>query len=152
MTPVRDTMGAEMSEHHRKLERMYLSAPINELFEPTIEITEGRATVEFDVREQYFHAAGAVHGSAYFKALDDAAFFAAASLIPDRFVLTVSFTVYFTKPVSTGRLRAEGRVTSRTTNLLIAEAILYNEEREVSRGSGTFVPSRIELTPELGYT
>lgn len=140
-----------MSDHYRKLERMYLAAPINSLYMPTIAISEGHATVEFDVRAQYFHAAGAMHGSVYFKALDDSAFFAAASLVPDRFVLTVTFTVYLTRPVTGGRLRAEGHVATQTTNLLVAESVLLNGDREVGRGSGTFVPSTIELEPELGY-
>ena len=140
-----------MSIHNRKLERMYLTAPVNELYRPTIEISNGQATVEFAVRHEFFHAAGALHGSVYFKALDDSAFFAAASLVPDHFVLTVSFTVYFTRPVSKGRLRAEGRVTSQTTNLLVAESVLSNEGREVGRGSGMFLPSKIELSPDLGY-
>ena len=140
-----------MSEHHRKLERMYLAAPVNELYLPTIAISEGQATVEFAVRDQFFHAAGAMHGSVYFKALDDSSFFAAASFVPDRFVLTVSFTVYLTRPVNKGSLRAEGRVASHTANLLVAESVLFNEGREVGRGSGTFVPSMIELSPDLGY-
>jgi uncharacterized protein (TIGR00369 family) len=140
-----------MSDHYRKLERMYLAAPINSLYLPSITISAGHATVEFDVRPQFFHAAGAMHGSVYFKALDDSAFFAAASLVPDRFVLTVSFTVYLTRPVTSGRLRAEGQVASQTTNLLVAESVLFNDDREVGRGSGTFVPSTIELEPELGY-
>lgn len=140
-----------MSEHYRKLERMYLAAPVNELYHPAIAISEGRATVEFEVREQFFHAAHALHGSVYFKALDDSAFFAAASMVPDRFVVTVSFTVYLTRPVTGGQLRAEGQVTSQTTNLLVAESVLYNGDREVARGSGTFMPSRVVLTASLGY-
>ena len=140
-----------MSEHYRKLERMYLAAPVNELYLPTIAISEGRATVEFEVREQFFHAAHALHGSVYFKALDDSAFFAAASVVPDRFVVTVSFTVYLTRPVTGGALRAEGQVTSQTTNLLVAESVLYNGDREVARGSGTFMPSKVALNTALGY-
>jgi hypothetical protein len=35
------------------------------------------------VRPDFFHAAHAVHGSVYFKALDDAAFFAVASLVQE---------------------------------------------------------------------
>lgn len=140
-----------MTEHHRKLERMYLGAPVNELYSPTIAVSEGRAVVEFDVSDRFFHAASALHGSVYFKALDDAAFFAAASVVPDRLALTVSFTVYLTRPVTSGRLRAEGRVATRTRSLVVAESVLYNEEREVARGSGTFVPSRIELDSKLGY-
>ena len=140
-----------MSEHHRRLERMYLAAPVNELYLPTIAISGGRATVEFEVRDQFFHAAHALHGSVYFKALDDSAFFAAASMVPDRFVVTVSFTIYLTRPVTSGRLRAEGQVATQTTNLFVAESVLYNGDREVARGSGTFVPSKIELTTALGY-
>ena len=140
-----------MSDHYRKLERMYLSAPVNQSYSPTIEISEGRAVVEIEVGEQFFHAANAVHGAVYFKVLDDSAFFAANSLVTDTFVLTVSFNVYFTQPVSEGTLRGEGRVVSRSKNLLIAESVLFNGDKEVARGSGTFVPSKIELSEDLGY-
>jgi len=146
------TTGATtMSEHYRRLERMYLSAPVNEIYSPTIEIAEGRAVVEFEIGEQFFHAANAVHGAVYFKALDDSAFFAANSLVRDSFVLTVSFNVYFTRPVSEGTLRAEGVVVDRSKSRLIVDSVLYNGDREVARGSGTFVPSKIALCEELGY-
>ena len=130
---------------------MYLAAPINELYKPTITITEGRAIIEFEVDEQFFHSAGALHGSVYFKALDDSAFFAAASMDPDYFVLTTSFTISLTRPVTGGRLRAEGRLTARSDKGLEAESVLYNGDEEVARGSGTFVPSRIELHSAEGY-
>ena len=35
-----------------------------------------------------FHTAGAAHGTLFFKMLDDAAFYAANSLVTDRFLLT----------------------------------------------------------------
>ena len=140
-----------MSRHHRRLERMYLAAPINELYKPTIHIAEGRATIEFDVHERFFHSARALHGSVYFKALDDSAFFAAASKVPDVFVLTTSFTIELSRPVTGGRLRAEGRLGSQTAGMLEAKSVLFNGDREVARGSGTFVPSRTELRSALGY-
>jgi uncharacterized protein (TIGR00369 family) len=140
-----------MSDHYRKLERMYLSAPVNRIYAPTIQIDEGRAVVEIEVGEQFFHAANAVHGAVYFKLLDDSAFFAANSLVTDTFVLTVSFNVYFTRPVSEGTLRGEGRVVSRSKSLVIAEAALFNGDVEVARGSGSFVPSKIKLSERLGY-
>ena len=80
-------------EHHRRLEHMYLSAPANEYFKPEIRIDEGRAEVRLTVRPDFFHAASAVHGSVYFKLLDDATFFAASSLVDDVFVLTASFNI-----------------------------------------------------------
>jgi Uncharacterized protein, possibly involved in aromatic compounds catabolism len=120
-------------EHYRKLERMYLGAPINRFYNPVIRVSEGRTEITIPVKEELFHAAGAIHGSVYFKALDDAAFFAAASLVPEVFVLTVSYTIYLTRPV-------------------ISEAVLHDSQgKQAARGSGTFMRSQIALTPEIGY-
>ncbi len=90
-------------EHHRKLEAMYGAAPVNAPCEPRLEVREGEATLVMEVRACHFHAAGSLHGSVYFKALDDAAFFAVNSLVEDVFVLTTSFTVYLLRPVRRGR-------------------------------------------------
>ena len=67
---------------------MYAFAPTNKYYMPTIGGEEGHAEVVIAVRHDFLHAAGAVHGSVYFKALDDAAFFAVNSLVDDVFVLT----------------------------------------------------------------
>lgn len=139
-------------EHFRKLERLYASAPINQYFRPTLHISEGMAEVHIAVRPEFFHAAHAVHGSVYFKALDDAAFFAVNSLVTDVFVLTASYNIYLTRTVSEGALQATGRVVHRSRNLFIAEAELFNgEARLVGRGSGSFMRSTIALTPQVGY-
>ena len=89
-------------DHFAKLERMYASAPINRYFAPELRVSEGRADLVIPVRADFFHAAHAVHGSVYFKALDDSAFFAVSSLVLDVFVLTVSFNVYLTRPITEG--------------------------------------------------
>ncbi len=142
----------EMTDHFRRLQRMYLTAPINAAYAPSLEVMDGAAVLTFEARPEHFHAAGALHGSVYFKALDDAAFFAVSSVVRDVFVLTASFTVYLTRPVTGGTLRAEGRVTSRSSNLYVAESVLYVEpERQVARGSGTFMRSKLALSEELGY-
>jgi uncharacterized protein (TIGR00369 family) len=139
-------------EHYRRLERMYLSAPANEYFRPEIRIGEGTAVVELAVRRDFFHAASAVHGSVYFKLLDDATFFAASSLVRDVFVLTASFNIYFMRPVSEGIMRARGTIVSRSTRLLIGEGVLEDAAgKEIARGSGTFMPSRVPLDDKLGY-
>jgi uncharacterized protein (TIGR00369 family) len=141
-----------MSDHHRKLERMYLRAPINKLYLPTIEIDEGRATIAIDVDPKFFHAAHALHGSVYFKMLDDACFFAVSSLVDDVFVLTTSFTTYMTRPVSSGRITATGRVVHSGKSLLLAEAELVGEDgRPIGRGNGAFAKSRTPLAPDIGY-
>ena len=104
------------------------------------------------VRPDLFHAAGAVHGAVHFKLLDDAAFFAANTLVDDVFVLTVSFNVYFTRPVSEGEMKAIGRVVHRSRRLLIAEAELVDSNgREIARGSGSFMRSNIALSSVPGY-
>ena len=131
---------------------MYLQAPINEFYRPTIEVEHEAATIQIEVDPKYFHPAGAIHGSVTFKMLDDAAFFAASSLVEDVFVLTTSFTTYLTRPVSEGHLRSVGRVVNQNHSQIIAEAIAYDaEDREVGRGSGVFVRSKVELASISDY-
>ncbi len=139
-------------QHFRCLESMYVAAPINEIFKPSMEVREGEATIEIVLSEKYHHAAGAVHGSVYFKMLDDAAFFAANSLERNVFVLTTSFTTYLTRPVSTGIIRSVGRVVNRNKSQIIAESVAYDTEGdEIGRGSGVFVRGRFPLKEALGY-
>jgi len=139
-------------EHYRKLERMYLHAPTNAYYQPAIEISEATARIEVAVKKEFFPAAGAVHGSVYFKVLDDAAFFAANSLIDDVLVLTTSFTLHLTRPISRGSLVATGRVVQSSRQLSLVEARAVDAEgRLLALGTGTFMPSRIALTKKIGY-
>ena len=127
-------------------------APIVKLTGARITISEGKSEITLPVSEDLYHAAGALHGSMYFLALDNAAWFAVNSLVSDVFVLTVSFNVYLIRPVNKGIVRAEGRVTNATKTQYFAESILYDEDnREIARGSGTFVRGKTKLTPEIGY-
>lgn len=140
------------TDHYRKLVNMYYTAPLNEYYLPEMKIEEGRAELTIDVRSDFFHAAGAVHGSVYFKMLDDAAFFAANSVVEEVFVYTVSFTTYMTRPISEGIIRAEGKVVSATKNLIIAESVAYNKDgKQIGRGNGTFMKSGIKLDESIGY-
>ena len=139
-------------EHHRRLERMYQKVPINQFFQPRATIGCGWAELEMQIRPEFYHAAGAVHGSCYFKVLDDTAFFAANSLVEDVFLLTLSFNLYFKRPVSEGKLVCKGEVVMSTRNFFIAESKLFDHEgHEIARGSGNFTRSRIKLSPEIGY-
>jgi uncharacterized protein (TIGR00369 family) len=141
------------STHAEALVAMYDRAPINKWFRPLLRIPEeGRAEIEMAVREDFHHAARAIHGAVYFKALDDATFFAVQSVVADFFVVTSSFQLYFLRPVSEGHLLARGQVVSRSKRLYIAEGVLFDSRgKEVARGSGTFMPSSIPLGSELGY-
>ena len=80
-------------EHYSNLESMYAAAPVNSIYEPVMEVSEGQATIEIELSEKYHHSAGGVHGSVYFKMLDDAAFFAANSL-EEQFLRVNNFVYY----------------------------------------------------------
>lgn len=143
-----------MEEHYRKLERMYLSAPVNEdIYEGiTISISHEKAVIQLEVARKFFHAAKAIHGSVYFKMLDDAAFFAISSVVPDTFVYTVSFNIQLLRPVTGGVIRSVGELKFKSGNLFIADSVLYNENNKVvGRGTGNFMKSKIALTEDIGY-
>lgn len=147
-----DSSGAGM--HWRALEGLYASAPINGLFRSRLDIPgEGLSRITFDVEPDCFHAAGAAHGTIYFKMLDDAAFYAANTLVTDRFLLTTSFNLLLSKPIKGGTVVAEGRWVSGRRRVLVAEARLVDAAGdEVGRGTGTFMRSRIALSSLPGYS
>ena len=139
-------------EHFRKLERMYAAAPINAWFRPELHVARGQAEVRLRLRPEFHHNAGATHGSLYFKALDDATFFAANSLVDDVFVLTASFELELLRPVVDGELRAAARVTEQGEKWIAAVGELRDGEGNlVGRGRGRFARSSIALDPSLHY-
>lgn len=143
-----------MEEHYRKLERMYLNANVNtKLFDTTtVNISHKIAEIGLTISDKYFHALGAMHGSVYFKLLDDAAFFAVNSVVEDAFVLTKSFQIEFKRPVSEGKILAKGELISSDGDVFFAKSELKNEEGKiVGFGRGEFVKSKVALTSEIGY-
>jgi uncharacterized protein (TIGR00369 family) len=151
MPPEGDETGA--AAHFRALESLYRSAPVNRLFNSRLEIVEeGFARIRFEVLESSFHAAGAAHGTLYFKMLDDAAFYACNSLVTDRFLLTTGFNLNFTRPLRAGPVTAEGRWVSGRRRVLVGEGRLIDAEgEEAGRGTGTFMRSHIPLSGLTGY-
>lgn len=142
----------DKSEHYHRLESMYQAAPVNDFYSPVMKVSEGCAEISIDVTSKLFHAAQAVHGSVYFKMLDDAAYFAANSLETEFFVLTTSFTTYLTRPISSGSMHAIGKVVNYNRTQFIAESIVYNEkQKEIARGNGIFVRGKNKLVDVDGY-
>ena len=142
------------TNHFQKLTNMYLQAKFNtEIYESTeCLIEEEKATISLTISDKYFHALGALHGSVYFKLLDDSAFFAVNSIVPDFFVLTTSFNVNLIRSVSAGKITATGKLKFKSRNLFVAESTLYNEDGdEIAFGTGNFAKSRVALTEEIGY-
>ena len=147
-----DPLGGQ-SAHFRALENLYRSAPIHALFASTIEIPEpGLARIGFEVGKDSFHAAGAAHGTLYFKMMDDAAFYACNAMVSDRFLLTTAFNLVFTRPLKSGPVVAEGRWISGKRRVFVGEArLLLPDGEEAARGTGTFMRSHIPLSSLDGY-
>ena len=148
-----DTQPLGAAHHFRALEALYASAPVNALFASKLRIeAEGHSRIDFMVDERVHHAAGAAHGTIYFKMLDDAAFYAANSLVTDRFLLTTAFNLHFTAPIRSGPVVAEGRWISGRRRVFVAEARLVDAEgEEIGRGTGTFMRSKFPLSSLAGY-
>jgi uncharacterized protein (TIGR00369 family) len=136
--------------HFNRLKWIYATNPCNQPYTTLIEIEEGHAEIILPLRPDYFQGAGLVHGSIYFKLLDDAGTFAVNSMVHDFAILTASFNIYFTRPVSQGNIRAVGRVVHQSRRLFIAEAEAFDDDgRTLARGSGSYMRSTVAL-PEYG--
>lgn len=141
-----------INEHYIKLENMMHCSPFVTYAGAKVTVKKGEAHISLPVRKELFHAAGAMHGALYFLALDNAAFFAANSLVEDVFVLTTSFTTYITRPVSEGLVKSIGKVVNQNRSQFICESILFDaKDKEIARATGIFVRSKIPLSEKIGY-
>ena len=134
--------------HFKRLEKIYLNANFNKYLYSNTEIIveKNNAEIKMPIKIEYFHALNAIHGSVYFKMLDDAAFFAAQSIVEDYMLLTASFNINFKMPVSTGFITAKGRLKSFSKKEFIAESTLFNANDEiVAFGHGIFKKSKISI-------
>lgn len=142
------------SHHYKRLEAMYLAAPINQQVYSGVSISVGHGSAEIchNVDPAFFHGGGGLHGSVYFKLLDDAAFFAAGSIITDEFILTVSFQIQIVRPITSGKIKAIGIIEKPGNQLLIASAALFDErDRKLAFGHGQFMKSGKLLADTAGY-
>lgn len=139
--------------HFRGLESLYRHAAINRLFRSEIEIPEaGFCRIRFEVGPETDHAAGAAHGTLYFKMMDDASFYACNSMVSDRFLLTTAFNLVFTRPLKPGPMIAEGKWVSGRRRVFVGEArLVFPDGEEAARGTGTFMRSHIPLSSLEGY-
>jgi uncharacterized protein (TIGR00369 family) len=146
--------GTGATAHLRGLGALYDSAAINRLFESRLTLSNvGQARIDFTVAKEAYHAAGAAHGTLYFKMLDDAAFYAANGLVTDRFLLTTAFNLHFSRPMREGAMIAEGKWISGKRRVFVAEARIVDADgEEFARGTGTFLRSHIALSSLAGYS
>ena len=138
-----------LKEHHQKLQRLYLDAPINQPYGPEVRVSEGSARVTLRVGPQLFYPRDSAHSSVAFEALHDASFLAASSLVPGGALLTTRFVLEVSGPVWEEEITAMGRVISSNAGQFYAEARLYNAgDEEVAFGEGQFSRSNVELPEE----
>ena len=136
----------QKENHYALLEKLYIAAPINKYYNPTIKVQEKQAEITMKVLPEYFHGAGAVHGALIFKMMDDAGFFASNSIVPDVFVLTANFNIDFLRPMTLGALRGVGKVVHHGGRQIIAETCCYDQsEKIIARGRGVYMPSKFSL-------
>ncbi|MEQ8324380.1 MAG: PaaI family thioesterase [Vicingaceae bacterium] len=132
---------------------MYLRAPIQKMYPGIhIEITHNQSRISLPLSHKFFHAGGSVHGSIYFRLLDDAAYFAVSSSHSDFFILTASFHIDLIRPVSNGVLYAKGKLIKNGRKLMHAKSELRDDKGKlVAVGKGTFAKSNIPMSQVEAY-
>ncbi|MBB6612379.1 PaaI family thioesterase [Pontibacter sp. Tf4] len=144
----------ETTQHYRQLEKLYHSARIQQFIAGSqLTVQHQTAEITLPVKPDYSHGANAMHGALYFKLLDDAAYFAVASVVQDVFIVTSSFQINLVRPVTGGTIKAVGKVRTIGKNLFVAESTLYNDEgKEVAFGTGQFMKTTQPLSSLQGYS
>lgn len=146
------SVSVDLEMHFRALESMYLSAPLNVFYQPTIRVWDAGAEISILVEEKFFHSGGAMHGSVYFKMLDDAAFFAANSVEHQYFVLTADFRIDLLRPCTGGVITSKGSIVRAGRQDILAESKLYDaQDRLLATGIGRFSRGRTLLAESDGY-
>tara|TARA_Y100000996_G_scaffold337979_1_gene274756 strand:- start:3103 stop:3540 length:438 start_codon:yes stop_codon:yes gene_type:complete len=139
-------------KHFQNIIKGYSKAPINQIFKPKMNLSLGKCEIEMNVLKKFHHSANSLHGSVYFKMLDDAAWGASNTYVEDVFLFTYNFNIYLTKPVTSGLISAKGTVKDQIDGKIKAESILYDsEKKEIARGSGTFMRSKYLLKDAEGF-
>ena len=144
----------EATTHYQRLEKLYHSARIQQFIDGSqLHVQHQTAEITLPVQPKYHHGANAMHGALYFKLLDDAAYFAVASVVQDVFIVTSSFQINLVRPVTDGTLKAVGKLRTIGKNLFVAEATLYNDKgKEVAFGTGQFMKTNQPLSSLPGYS
>ncbi|MBI3135544.1 MAG: PaaI family thioesterase [Bacteroidetes bacterium] len=133
--------------HFQRLMRLYEKAPIHNFYQGIkLLVDDKKAIISLPIDERYFHGGMAVHGSVYFKLLDDAAYFACQSQIYDYFIVTTNFNISLRRPIVSGTITATGEFECFDENIIRARATLTDENGKVcGTGIGEFMKSKTAL-------
>lgn len=102
--------------------------------------------------ENFWHSAQALHGSLYFKGLDDAAYFAANSVELGFLVLTARFEIELLGMIRCEDVRSVGFFERREGRKIWARSEQFDDQGQlVARGSGLFIVGNIPLNEDVNY-
>ena len=139
-------------KHFQNIIKGYSKAPINQIFKPKMNLSLGKCVIEMNVLKKFHHSANSLHGSVYFKMLDDAAWGASNTYVEDVFLFTYNFNVYLTKPVSNGMIKSKAKVVDKKDGKIKAKSILYDSQKnQIGNGSGIFMRSKYLLKDAIGF-
>lgn len=101
------------------------------------EVGEGRSVFEVAWRKEICRSGGILHGGVLAALIDSACAMAAYSLVgPGESTTSIDLQVSFTRPVSEGRIRAEGKCLKLGRKVAFCEAKVWNEKEDLV-GFGT---------------
>tara|TARA_B100001989_G_C24383647_1_gene385598 strand:+ start:309 stop:758 length:450 start_codon:yes stop_codon:yes gene_type:complete len=124
----------------KELLHNYLNHPMHTGLNLSVQQDNGTARVSMVVNPNICNLVGTLHGSFYFKLMDDACFFAAISLNHHHFVATANFNIHYFLPVSKGKLSAIAKVINHDKNKYVCDCDIVDEDKHFcGHGSGLFV-------------
>jgi uncharacterized protein (TIGR00369 family) len=102
----------------------------------------GRVVLELEAGPEHRHGGGVVQGGVITQIADAAMGMSLATLQEDgMWNTTIELKINFVRPVTSGRIRAVGRVVEMKQTLLFSEADVVDEQgRLVARASSTCMP------------
>ena len=138
-------------KHFKNIIKCYSIAPINKIFKPRMNLGLGKCEIKMRISKSFHHSANSLHGSIYFKMLDDAAWGASNTYVDDVFLFTYNFDIYLKKPISSGIIIARGEVLNKKDNKFKAKSYLYDSKNnEIAHGEGLFMRSNYLLSEAIG--
>ena len=139
-------------KHFDNIINCYGNAPINQIFNPKMKLNLGECEIEMKISKKFHHSANSLHGSIYFKMLDDAAWAASNTYIDDFFLFTYNFNIYLTKPVSNGIIISKAKAVYEKNGKIKAKSFLYDSKNnEIAHGEGLFMKSKYLLKDTISF-
>lgn len=139
--------------HFERLIRLYASAPIHNFYSGIkMDLDAELCQISLKIYPKYFHGGSAVHGSVYFKLLDDTCYFKCQAHVHDYFLLTKSFQIELKRPLTEGTIVSIAQSVEIIDNGFKSSAILYDERHKIAAtGEGIFVKSKTPLLNISAY-